>query len=479
LGVVDPATNTYYVTDRTNKSIDFLNLSNPLSNTVGQFTNKSFAGCNSGGESGGAINLPYIPMPGCTNIAITPGHTLVTNNDLDGPDGLDLVGSTLYVGDVNALWVMDKTTGKNIGAGKVAIPNTSYVDAGALAAGAKAQQGFRSDEGCFDPVNHLYATALTGDPNFPFYTILDTAAGQPLVNGVGVAENGTALPTIIGFVMMNDSSNHAAAGLEACAFDTRGFAAGTGFLWLNNDGSTANSHGEMDGIPIADLIAMKGLGANKGVVFNAPDLVNGAANSTDADTGPVPIPLPLFGATGPSPTVIGAAACRLGVGGGPCGSTPVKVIALPAKCDPTGLALGAVAGQVGAMCRPGTFNLSMDFQIVDTTTTPATITTVAGAGGGDQITYDAASKKWYLANSRGTANGKSCFNGSVQACNLVPTLTVVDGTTQKIVGQFNSGNNAHSVAVGGGYAVLPFTNTSAAGGGASFPNGGLALFPTF
>src|SRR5262249_33992979 len=172
LGVIDTATGMYYVTDRTNKAVDVM----PVGGASATLFKQAYAGCNSGGITGGKTDL-IVPMPGCLNIAITANQTYVINNDFSGPDGLDIVPfgpaanktGNLFVGDVNALWIVNKTTGALVK--KIAIPNSG-------AAGNKpaGNQGFRSDEGCYDPVNHLYATALTGDPNFPFYTILDTTA---------------------------------------------------------------------------------------------------------------------------------------------------------------------------------------------------------------------------------------------------------------------------------------------------------------
>lgn len=203
LGAIDTATGMYYVTDRTNKAVDVMNISGgPAGAASGLVTlfKQAYAGCNSGGTSGGGTKFPYVPMPGCLNIAITANNTLVTNNDLDGPDGLDIVHANLFVGDVNALWVVNKTTGALVG--KIAIPNSGL------------QQGFRSDEGCYDPLNHLYAIALTGDPSNPQYTVLDTTAHDADATGL-------TMPKVIARVLMNDSTGAPSAGLEACFFDTR------------------------------------------------------------------------------------------------------------------------------------------------------------------------------------------------------------------------------------------------------------------
>lgn len=112
----------------------------------------------------------------------------------------------------------------------------------------------------------------------------------------------------------------------------------------------------------------------------------------------------------------------------------------------------------------------MDFVILNKFT-GAPIATVAGAGGGDQITYDAASNRWYLADSRMTADGKSCGGGSA-GCVLTPKLVVVDASTRAVVNSVASGNNAHSVAVGGGYVFMPFTKPSATGGGVGIDGNG-------
>src|SRR5882762_7766918 len=62
LGAYDPTTNTYYVTDRTNKSIDVVNL-NTLAVTA-QFK-LAFAGCNS---SVGTTRATPINLPGCNTL---------------------------------------------------------------------------------------------------------------------------------------------------------------------------------------------------------------------------------------------------------------------------------------------------------------------------------------------------------------------------------------------------------------------------
>src|SRR5207244_999241 len=100
-------------------------------------------------------------------------------------------------------------------------------------------------------------------------------------------------------------------------------------------------------------------------------------------------------------------------------------------------------------------------------------------GGGDQIAYDPASNRWYLADSRWTATGTSCGGGSA-TCPLTPVVGIVDASTRTIVGKLPNGANAHSIAVSSAnhLIITPFTNPSAAAGGADFPNGGISMFTT-
>jgi len=154
----------------------------------------------------------------------------------------------------------------------------------------------------------------------------------------------------------------------------------------------------------------------------------------------------------------------------------VDVVGATGQCDPTGIALGP-GTDIGAMCRTGTIGRSLNFLILNKTT-GAVAATVVGAGGGDQITYDAGSNNWFLATSRATASGNSCGGGST-GCPLTPKLTVVNGTSRTVTASVTSGNNSHSVFSGGGLVFSPFTNgPSATAGGVGFPNGGIAVFFT-
>jgi hypothetical protein len=134
------------------------------------------------------------------------------------------------------------------------------------------------------------------------------------------------------------------------------------------------------------------------------------------------------------------------------------------------------------MCRQGNVGEFLTFQIYNKTTLGAANPPVANlnAGGGDQITYDATTNRYYLADSRWTASGLSCGAGSV-ACPLTPVLTIVDATARTVVARLPAGNNSHSIGVVNGFAYSPFTTSTPAGGGAGFDptnNGGIAIYKT-
>lgn len=386
LGAVDASANRYYVTDRTNMSVDVVDTSTLA--VVAQYQN-GYKGCvtNAGG-----------PSPACLAVAGS-----AVNNDKSGPDGLDVVGNYLFVGDVNSLRIVDKSSG--------VLKKT-------LAIGGAS--GLRADEGCYDAEHGLYAISSPGESP-PFMTVID-------------AVNQNVLATVY-----FDSS-----GLEACVYDPT-----TKMFMVNNDGSNANGRGEISGYPAAFFNALKTpagtAGPNAQYLFSAWGTAPTNASTVSAPTGTV---------------LTGTVSYALG------------------NCDPTGLALGP-GKDIGAMCRQGKVGEALTFQILDRTT-GAVLKTVA-AGGGDQITYDSVSNKWYLADSRWTPTGNSCGGGSA-ACPLTPVLAIVDGTTRTLVTMLPNGNNAHSVAVvpgsGSTYTTIltPFTAPTTAGGGAAFPGGGINVF---
>lgn len=194
LGAVDAAANRYYVTDRTNKSVDVVDTS--ALTVVAQYQD-GYKGCTT---------VTGVPSPACLAVAGSP-----VNNDASGPDGLDVVGNNLFVGDVNALKIVNKSNGAPVKT--LAIGGTS---------------GLRADEGCYDAVDGLYAISSPGESP-PFMTVID-------------AVNQNVLATVY-----FDS-----AGLEACVYDPT-----TKMFMVNNDGSNANARGEISVYPAAFFNALK------------------------------------------------------------------------------------------------------------------------------------------------------------------------------------------------------------------------------
>jgi hypothetical protein len=198
LGAVDDAGGRYYFTDRNNKAVDVIDIkTNAL---IAQIP--GFAGCN--------------PNASCAGV----------NNALSGPDGINVIpGSNfIYVGDVNSVKVVDKTTNT--------IVKTIAVSTSA--------PGLRADEGCFDPDDNIFMIA-SPEESPPFATFISTTS-QAVIGKIN-------FPT--------------AAGLEQCAYDH-----GTRSFLVNNDGTldTAghpappNPDGEIDVIP-ASFITSGAAGA--------------------------------------------------------------------------------------------------------------------------------------------------------------------------------------------------------------------------
>jgi hypothetical protein len=167
----------YFLADRNNKAVDVVDTS----------TNKLIAQIPGGFTGNGATTTS------------------------SGPDGLiGLPGtSTLYAGDVNSVKILNTST--------ETLTKTIPI----------ATTGNRSDEGCFDPDDHLVALANPGDTP-PFLTFINTDT-QAIVSKLNFTGS---------------------SGLEACEYD-----AGSKSFLINNDGTTANPDGELDVIPASSVTA--------------------------------------------------------------------------------------------------------------------------------------------------------------------------------------------------------------------------------
>ena len=176
LGVVSG--NTYYYTDRNNLAVNAIDI--PTLKVTGQITGtgaNAFAG-------------------------------LKPSNANSGPDGLNVVGTQLYAGDVNSVKVIDPTTKQIV---KTIVVGT---------------QGVRADEGCYDSVHGLYMIS-TPEATTPYATFINPVT-----------------QTVVATVTFTDSTGAPSKGLEQCRYD-----AGTDTFYVNNDGTTANPLGELDALP--------------------------------------------------------------------------------------------------------------------------------------------------------------------------------------------------------------------------------------
>jgi hypothetical protein len=173
IGIADAAARRYYLADRTNKSLDIINLDTFAVSQVFGFTGQ-FA-----------------------------------SNDNSGPDGVVFVpGASVYVGDVNVVKVVDPVAG--------AVTQTI----------ATGTAGFRTDEGCYDPDDKVIMFANPADSP-PYATFISTTTN-----------------TVVAKL------NFTATGLEQCVYDPAQKK-----FFINNDGTPANPHGELDGITAASVVA--------------------------------------------------------------------------------------------------------------------------------------------------------------------------------------------------------------------------------
>lgn len=358
IGAVDPANRRFYFTDRNNKSVDIIDVaSNKLVKQI-----FGFKGCNTGAACIGA------------------------NNDKSGPDGLNVIpGTTLiYVGDVNAVRIIDTTTDS--------VVNTIPIG---------DSSGLRADEGCYDPDHKLFMINSPGE-NPPFATFIDTTS-QKVIATLLFTDPGTG-PT-----------GPASAGLEACVYDHA-----TGSFLNNNDGTTANPHGEVDVIPASFVLA-------------------GTPAAPVVLTLPVPTPQNGF-----------------------------KVFPL-GNCDPTGLDLGP-GTDMAVVCRQGTKDVPLTVEILDRTN--GAVLATLNAGGGDEIVYDPVRNRYYEAASRWTANGLSSGASCTNDSPCTPVLKVIDAATRSVVETVVTGNNAHSVGIDSpsGQIYMPFSSATSPAGCSSCVN---------
>ena len=335
--------------------------------------------------------------------AVIPAGRTAVDNSVSGPDGLnDIAAGTLYAGDVSSVKVINTVTNTV----------TSVINGGMLAG-----SGVRADEGCVGsgPAAGTYMIS-TPEAAVPFATIINTATN-----------------TVIATITFNDLAGAPSAGLEQCRYD-----AANDLWFVNNDGTTANPHGELDSMTGASIRAIPA-----GAVCPGPSCVNYTALA--------------------------------GVKMFPMTATPAP------GCDPTGLALGP-GTDIAIMCREGTTNAPLLIQILNRLT--GAIVASINAGGGDQLEYDPTSNRYYGASNRFTNSGLAGTGGACSGASpCTPVLAEIDAATRSLRSTIAIGNNAHSVAVDPvtGLIFVPFSSAGSPGGCATcvangYINGGVSVF---
>jgi len=295
--------------------------------------------------------------------------TGAADNSRSGPNGIAIADGLLYVGDVDSVKIVDPTAQQ--------VVKTISVPAG----------GHRNDEDCFDSTHKLVMIAAP-EADTPFVTLINSTT-----------------QSVVATITFTDASNAPSAGLEACRYDT-----GTDAFYINNDGTTANPHGELDVLPGAAVRAIPA-----GATVNYTDL------------------------------------------------SGVKMFN-EGNCDPTGLALGP-GNDIAVGCREATTGAPLLVQIMDRVS--GAILASVNAGGGDQLEYDSVTNRYLNSSSRWTANGTAATGGNCSAASpCTPVLNVINAGSRTQVASVPSGNNAHSVAIDSidGKAFMPASSGSSPAG---------------
>lgn len=250
------------------------------------------------------------------------------------------------------------------------------------------------------------------------------------VHRIMMAQHPDETPTYVSFHDVDTQKTFAvlpmpdgSLGLEGCVYDPA-----NNKLLLVNDGTTTNPTGELD---ILDPVA-----------------INAAKGPTTTILNPGPIiqqvfPIPCNGAGGQGP---------LGIDINTTNNDAVIA------CDPP-------YGQ-------HQLTIIMDRTIAGGGAVKASVP----FGGSDQVAYDPATNRYFIAARRYTFNGISQTNappGTPFLVPIVPALGVIDARTYAILGIYPAGGNDHSVAVdsASGKVFVPYGPGSAA-----FPGAGISVY---
>jgi hypothetical protein len=337
IGAVDTTANHYYLSDRTNKALDIMNLSlytfvQAKVGYAGQQASNSMSGPN--------------------------GDTPIPNTD------------TVYTGDVESVKIVNA-------AGATLIKNI-----------VTGTDGFRTDEGCYDPDDHLMLF-VNGESTPPYATFISTTS-----------------QTIVSTISFSGAQFGAGeAGLDACVYDHN-----TKNFYVNNDGTTTNTFGELDVITAASAVA------GTPVVSAQYDEGTGAQGSGTND------------------------------------------------CNPSGIALNPSNDALVIACDTNAGNPQET--LIMSAVTGAVLAAVTGVGGSDEAAYDPFLGRFYVAARDMTATGISQTGNT--GATFTPVLGIISATAPfAFIANVPTGKGSHSVAVDplNGFVYVPVPPTTSFIGG--------------
>jgi hypothetical protein len=337
IGAVDTTANHYYLSDRTNKALDVMN----LQTYVIQQAKVGYAGVS--------------PL----------------GNSYSGPDGDTPLPNTglVYTGDVNSVKIVNSANlalVKNIVTGN---------------------QGIRTDEGCYDPDDGIMEFN-NGETTPPVANFISTATQSIVAT----------------YSFSGPQFGAGEAGLDACVYDHN-----TKNFYINNDGTSTNTDGELDVIPASSVVA-----GNPQVTAQY-DEGTGAQTSATND------------------------------------------------CNPSGITVNPNNDALVIACdtNPG----NPQYTLIMSATSGAVLAEVTGVGGSDEVAYDPKLNRFYVAARDMTANGISQTGNATPT--FTPVLGIINATTFAFIANVPTGKGSHSVAVDplNGYVYVPVPPTTSTVGG--------------
>lgn len=339
------------------------------------------------------VNIVNDATQTLTQVTGAPFTGFSGKNDTSGPDGVvyDNNHDLFYVGDVNKVVIINANTATVAGVIAINGPGTA------------TGTGKRTDEGCYDPVDHIMMMTNNADAP-PFSTFINTDTNTVITQYVFPADS---------------------VGAEQCAWNPA-----TSSFYVNNVGDDLHPGGALDQITAASVKAAAAAKVNVATLPEAAEF-----DETASNTGCNPAGL----ATGKDNNML--------VG---CGDVGAGANAFDPTADPTGY---NKALQIYGPGKP-LHSLIMN---------PAgQITVVVPYGGSDEVYYDSKKNRYYAAARNWTTSGLSGGTpftsigvidaGSGSILGLLPTV----GNVHSVAADPNTGN-----------VYVPQHSTSSAQGGIS------------